>query len=163
RMSAIVGDPTEKRTLENPSTPLSAPDDWLYDALGSYRASSGVNVNTQTALTLATVWRAVNLIAGDVGRLPLHLYKQLAQGGRKKTLTPSLTPKLRRKPNSEMMAMVWRKTTQAHTLLTGNGYSYISRAGDGRVLELIPINPTQCYPVRRNGQLWYVIDIPNLD
>src|SRR5579884_716969 len=70
------------RSLENPSTPLSAPDDWLFDSLGSFRASSGINVNRETALTLDCYWRCVSLISGDVAKLPLHVYRRKKGGGK---------------------------------------------------------------------------------
>jgi HK97 family phage portal protein len=151
-----------KRSLENPSTPLSAPDDWLYDALGSFRASSGVNVNSQTALSYAPWWRGVNLISADLGRCHLHKYV-MTKGGRQIDYKHPSYRLVRFKPNTEMTAMVFRQTLQHHVLATGNGYAYISRANDGTPLELIPMNPTQIYPIRANGQLWYIVDIPNLD
>jgi len=151
----------EWRSLENPSTPLSAPDDWLYDALGSYRASSGVNVNAQTALSYAAIWRCVNLIAGDAARLPLAPWRGVKRGRELHTSHPSYRL-VRHKPNSEMTAGVVKKTGTAHVLLQGNHYSYIQRDGEGRPLELIPVNPTQMYPIRVAGKLWYVLDVPNL-
>jgi HK97 family phage portal protein len=162
RMPAIV-EPSigELRSLENPSTPLSAPDDWLYDALGSWRASSGVNVNAQTALSYAAWWRGVNLLARDVGRLPLHLCRRVGPG-RERHTRHRVYRMLRYKPNSEMTARVLREMMTAHVVAQGNAYSYISRDGTGRPLELIPLNPTQVYPVRANGKLWYVLDIPTV-
>src|SRR5215472_17025525 len=65
----------QQRSLENPSTPLSAPDDCLFDVLGSFRASSGVNVNRETALTFDAYWRCIALISGDLAKLPLCVYR----------------------------------------------------------------------------------------
>ena len=72
----------ESRTLENPSTPLSAPDDWLYGALGAVRSSAGINVNRETVLTYGVFWRCVNLLSDDFAKLPLAPYKILAGGGK---------------------------------------------------------------------------------
>lgn len=145
-----------QRSIENPSTPLSSPDDWLYDALGSYRASSGVNVNHQTALTYAAVWRAVNLIAGDVAKIPVFIYRNLQEGGKAKAVEHPAFFLLRRMANEEMTAYVFKKTLLGHALLHGNGYAYIFRANNGSPREMIPLQPNTTYPIRQNGQLMYV-------
>ena len=70
------------RTFENPATPLGAPDDWLVEAMGGGESSSGVRVNTEVATTYAAVFRAVGLISGDVGKIPLILYQRNPAGGK---------------------------------------------------------------------------------
>jgi HK97 family phage portal protein len=148
----------EKRSIENPSTPLSAADDWLYDALGAVRASSGVNVNRETALTYAAWWRGVNLISGDVAKLPVHVYR--SQGGIKypDTEHPAYFL-LRRSPNRDMSAFHFRRVMMSHKLSEGNAYAYIDRDGAGRPIELIPLAPHRTYPVRANGHLSYVTEL----
>lgn len=155
----VLGAPAEGRaSLENPSTPLSNPDEWLYEALGARKSASGVRVNRETALTYAAVWRGTNLISRDVGKLPLVIYKRQGEG---KARAPEHAAYnlLRRKPNQYMTAFVFRQTLQAHVLLRGNGYAYIFRRGDGTPLELLPLNPDSTYPVRENGVLMYITEI----
>jgi len=147
-----------KRSLENPSTPLSAADDWLYDALGAYRASSGVSVNRETALTYAAVWRAVNLLAKDVGKLPLHVMRHDGDGKRKKDRKHPAYRLLRRSPNVEMGASTLKSTLMVGALLEGNGYGYIVRDAEMYPEEIIPLHPHSTYPVRVNGVLWYIYE-----
>ncbi len=150
--------------LENPSVPLSEAGDWFYDALGGHRSSSGIRVNRKTALTYSYVWRAANLISRDVARVPLRLLKVAGETREPDLAHPSYSL-LRRKPNTEMTAFIFKQTLMAHVLLEGNGYAYINRLGDGRPAPwqddgLIPLMPDRTWPVRENGQLFYVTQLP---
>ena len=78
--------PLLRRSMENPNTPLSDPDEWLIDTLGGGPTSSGLRVNTKTAMTYAAVWRAVNLIARDVAKVPLLTYERRRGGGRERAV-----------------------------------------------------------------------------
>jgi phage portal protein BeeE len=49
--------------------------DEAFEAFGASRSASGVRVTPRKALGYPAVWRAVNLIAGDVGQLPLQVVK----------------------------------------------------------------------------------------
>src|SRR4051812_20262551 len=67
-------------SIENLAVPLSAAFDEdgsspLYDALTGPRSASGVRVNRLRALGYSAIWRGVNLISGDVGRIPVEVYK----------------------------------------------------------------------------------------
>jgi HK97 family phage portal protein len=148
----------QERSLENPSTPLSAPDDWLYDALGAVRASSGVNVNRETALTYAAWWRGVNLISRDVAKVPAFVYRR-GKIGKKHDYDHPAYYLLRRQPNREMTPFHFKQMMQSHVLAEGNGYAYIDRAGDGTPLELVPLQPTRTYPVRSNGVMSYITEL----
>ena len=145
---------------ENPTTNLSNPAAWLHTALGGGASITGALVNAKTALTLDTVWRAVNLIATDVGKLPLHIHRRLKDDrGKEKAKTHVAYQLLRHKPNREMTAKRFRQTLQQHALLHGNGYAYIFRDNRGRPQELIPLDPTATTPVRVNGELHYVTTV----
>lgn len=146
------------RSLENPSTPLSAPDDWLWDAFGAGQSDAGTRVSAENALTFDPVWRAVTLISRDVAKLPLVVHKRLPVGKRRAP-EHAADYLLHYKPNSEMSAFVFRQTIQAHALLRGNGYAFILRAGAAQPLELIPLLPTNTYPIREGGRLWYVTKV----
>mgnify|MGYP001580167780 CR=1 FL=1 len=147
-----------KRTLENPSTSLSNPDDWLYDALGSSKTSAGIRINSRTCLRYSAFWRGVNLIAASVAKIPCFVYKRI-ENGKEQDRTHFAHKLIWRKPNLEMTADVYRKTLMGHVLIRGNHYSYIFRRGDGTPTELIPLDPERTWPVRENGNLLYVTEI----
>jgi HK97 family phage portal protein len=107
--------------------------------------SSGVSVNEQTALNYSAVWAAVQRISGDVGSLPLVLYRRVGDG--KEPLRDHPTYRLLHdQPNPFMPAMVFRETLQAHALTWGNGYAEIEWRGDGRPHALWPIQPNRVTP-----------------
>lgn len=148
-----------QRNAENPNVPLSVAvfNDEAADAFGASKSVAGVRVTRKKALGYAAVWRAVNLISGDVGKLPLSVYRQIGRNRELAKDHPAYRL-LRRKPNDSMTAFVFKQTLQAHVLTEGNAYAYIDRDGAGRPLQLLILDPTKVEPVRMNGQLWYVYD-----
>jgi HK97 family phage portal protein len=112
--------------------------------------TSGVAVNEQTALNYSAVWAAVQRISGDVGSLPLVLYKRVGDG--KEPLRDHPTYRLLHdQPNPDMTAVVFRETLQAHLLTWGNAYAEIEWRGDGRPNALWPIEPNRVTPERTAG------------
>lgn len=145
----------ERRSMENPNVPLG----WD-DALYGERSDSGVRVTRESALTYSPWWRGINLVSTDVAKLPLDVYRRQGEGKTRDTAHPSYRL-LRRKPNAEMTAFIFRQTLQSHALSCGNGYAYIFRDGAANPKELIPLDPEQTYPVRVNGVLWYITKANN--
>lgn len=141
---------------ENPAVPLSAigEGDGLYDAFCGTPNASGTRVNRAKVLGLSAVWRGVNLIAGDLGRHPFKVYKH--DGAGFVPDTNHQAARVMRKPNDYMTPFTFRQTLQAHALISGNGYAYILRTIDSLPLELLPLSPDMTWPVRVNGELWYV-------
>lgn len=149
----------EERSLENPSSTLADPEEWLVELLQGGKTSSGVRINRKTALTYAAVWRAVSLISRDVAKLPLFVHRRLEGGGKEKDRSHRAYSLLKRKPNREMSAFIFKQTLQAHVLLHGNGYAYVFRLGDGSPEEIVILDPEQTYPVREEGRLFYVTEV----
>lgn len=137
---------------ENPSNPIDS--NWWEGGDGA-NSDAGITVNRRTALTYAAVWRGINLKSGDVGKIPLVVYKSVGNG-RDKDKEHKAYRLLRYKPNSEMTAMVFKRTLQAHVDLQGNGYAWIERNGDASPRSIIPLDPTNTWPVRVNGSLIYL-------
>jgi HK97 family phage portal protein len=150
------------RSLENPSTPLSDPDEWLYEALGGEKTDTGVRVNRKTALTSSAIYRAVNMISTDVARVPLLVFERLitaAGDGKKLARDHRAYQLLRYRPSAQMTDFTWKQTKMGHVLTRGNGYSYVMRDGAANPIELLLLNPDVTYPVRANGVLFYVTEI----
>lgn len=147
----------QRRSWENPAVPLNweTPDDATYDALGAAKTAAGVRVSRKKALGYPAVWRAVNLISGDVAKLPLVVYRR---DGRNRELAPDHPsyPLLVWKPNDAMTAFVLKQTLMAHVLTEGNGYAYIEREGGVKPAGLLLLNPDKTTPIRVDGRLWYV-------
>jgi HK97 family phage portal protein len=142
----------EKRSsLENPSTPLSYPAEWLLDIFNGGRTDSGIRVSELTALQVSTVLACVNIIANGVSSLPLLVYEKSISDGRvasKVAHTHPLFDLLHTEPNPEMSSVTFRKTAQCHALLWGNAYIEIQRNEDNKIIALWPRNPSRTRPIR---------------
>jgi HK97 family phage portal protein len=122
---------------------------------GGGDTATGVPVSEYTALNYSAVWSAVNLIAGDVGSLPLVLFRTDGDQHKRYTTHP-LYRILHDAPNPEMSSLTLRQTLQAHALTWGNGYAEIERDAVGRPKHLWPITPDRVTPFRDgNGSLAY--------
>lgn len=159
-VSRVLFTAEQRASLENPSTSLDDADDWHVD--GGAHSDSGIRISHETALEYSPAWRAVCLLGGYVGKLPLITYKRNGKGKDIATDSPAYNL-LRYKPNGEMTALQFRRAIQACAMLLGNGYAYIFRAGDASPLELIPLDPLTTYPVRVGGSLMYVTSVRGVE
>ena len=151
----------DQRSLENPSTKLSDPDDWLWDALGATKSATGQRIGRKEALTYAAFWRGVSLISRDVAKIPAKTFERQADGGKEVATGHPSYPLIRRRANSETTAFQFRQTLQSHAMLHGNGYAFIDRSRrNGNPLQLIQLDPTSVSVVRVSGRLWYIVRIP---
>lgn len=144
----------ERRSLENPNSTLSDPDEWVFDDFGARRSASGVRVTTEVALSLHAVFRAVTLISGDVAKLPLYVYRRVDGGGKERDRTHPAHRVLRRSASPEIPSFHFRQSMTATTLLHGNSYAVIERDPAGRPIRLVQL-PTGTHPDRVGGRLVY--------
>lgn len=143
-------------SAENPAVPLSslADGDDVWDALTEGNTRSGAKVTRKRTLGLSAVWRAVNLIANDLGRHTFRVYRYEGDGLADDPRHQAA--RVMRKPNDYMTPFTFRQILQAHALLSGNGYAYIFRDPNARPMELLPLDPDRTWPVRYRGELWYI-------
>ena len=119
------------------------PDDRFFKSITTFETDSGIRVDSEKALTLSWVWQAVNIIANDVGKLPLILYDRRNPDDRRRAIAHPAYNLVKRRPNAFMSAKTFRATLTAHALLRGNGLALIVRDGRGVPLELLPLNPNK--------------------
>jgi HK97 family phage portal protein len=132
----------QTRSLENPKTPLSNPDAWLFTALGASSTFSGANINERTALQISAVFACVRVIAESIGSLPLHVYQRQEPRGREKATKRREYSLLHDAPNDRMTACVFREVMTAHVLLSGNAYALIDLDGAMKTKALWPLSPS---------------------
>ncbi len=137
-----------RSSLENPSTPLSYPAEWLLDIFNGGRTDSGIRVSELTALQVSTIYAAVDLISGGLASLDLNVYEQLQPRGKRVAVEQDLHWLLHDEPNPEMTAFTFVKTMQCHALLWTNCYAEIERDQANRPLAIWPRNPNATRPVR---------------
>ena len=139
---------------------LSDPKSWnptLWNLYGRGQTESGIKVDEHSALNLAAVYAAINIISGDISTLPLGLFKTVSNKRKRITDHPSLQV-LTYKANPIMPAINVRRTLTAHMLSWGNMYAEIVRDGLNNVTALWPITPDRVSPKWQGGTVVYEID-----
>nr|NIO43331.1 hypothetical protein [Burkholderiales bacterium] len=102
-----------RRSLENPSVPLSAGA----TSLDSTWAESSVHVSQGTALGLSGFWRGINLVSAYVAKTDLRLMRvEVEEGfvGRKPATRHSVYPLMLFEPNDETTAYYFKNALQSH-------------------------------------------------
>lgn len=151
------------RSLENPQTSLSNPDEWLYDALGAGRNHSGERVNPKTALHYSPIWRGLNLIATTLAKTPIHVYKRQGKGSDKERAQDDPRYQcLRYRPCEEYTDYRWKLTMFWRALLRGNSFAYIFDKGRP-AQEYVPLDPNETYIFREGTQLFYMTKVGGID
>lgn len=127
-------DPVEVRE----SYPLRLDDGTFAEWMGYGRGTAGVAVSPQGSLGLAAVYRAVTLISGTIGTLPLKTYRDLPDGTR--TRVPSFLDN----PGGPggLTQFEWTELVLTHLLLWGNAFLLHLTGGAGQLVGLIPLHPS---------------------
>lgn len=118
--------------------PLRLDDGTFADWMGWGRGTAGVAVSQQGSLALASVWRAVSLISGTVGTLPLKTYRDLPDGTRVRV------PSFLDNPGGPggLTQLEWTEIVMVHLLLWGNAFLSHQIGGAGQLVGLIPLHPS---------------------
>lgn len=145
-----------RASIENPAVPLTSTT--ISEFLGPGATSSGIAVTENLALTIMSVWRAVNLLAGTAAGLPLHPYKEDGDA-RVRAGADSQAARLLEEPHPDMTPFEFWETVYGHLLLWGNAYVRKVRNRLGHVVELWPLHPARCRAGRTsNGEKIYQLD-----
>lgn len=148
-------EPVEARaSIENPNVPISDPNVLLH-LLGSYGASSGINVTEDAALGVPAVWCAVNFLGGTIGSLPLQLYRTTADGRELAKNDPLYTILHDEVNDDSLTSIKWRKWMVQTTMLRGRSFTFIERNKAGRVTNLWPLDPSMVTVKRSAGRTTY--------
>jgi HK97 family phage portal protein len=149
-----------RATLENPRLSLGDPSVWV--ELFGHKSDSGIQVNPNVAMSIATYWQCVHLLADDFAKLPTLVYKKSKKDDSRDTDTSHpIYYLLRRKPNEYLTSGIFKKTLLSHALTWGNGYARIIRDGGFTPLSLNLLNPERTCAYWNNDQLWYKTWIGN--
>lgn len=127
------------------------------DISGSKKSKSGVNVNSDNAIDVSTVFACCRVIGEGVAQVPLQLMQVSADGKtRAKAVKHQLYDKLASKPNRWQTSFEWRETVCWHVALTGNHYSFVNRIGN-KIIELFPFEPKTVETIFKDGVLTYKV------
>lgn len=123
--------------VTNQTSGNTHPAQWFLTwASGGSTSDSGVSVNGYTALTHCPLWQGVNVIAGDIGQVPIRLVRNLFSDQKQHPAWNLL----RVRPNELQSPSVFKETLMQWTLIWGNFVGWIIRRGANPV-EIIPLRP----------------------
>ena len=122
----------------------------LIDGNGS-GVVAGVTVNEKTALQVSAVLACVKIIADGCATPDLNVFRELPDGKRQKATNIPEFRLLSRRPNEWQTSYEWRRQMTLHAALTGAGLSIKIKGDNGRVKELIPVQPGQ-WEVRKTSR-----------
>jgi len=137
-------------------------DDRIWGEWGDGGVSAaGVPVNSATAMRHVAVMACVSILAADVAKIPLGVYRRLPNGG-KEVAKDHFLNRLLRDPNDWQTGFEFKEMLQASLVLRGNGYGVTVRNGRGMPLFMVPVHPDRVglfeapsgeyfYAVTRNG------------
>ena len=121
-------------------------------------SDAGVAVNSWTAMQHGPVMACVAILAEDVAKIPLGVFRRTSSGG-KEPAKDHYLHRLLRRPNAWQDAFEWKEMMQSALVLRGNAYSVIVRdPGGWRPNYLVPIHPDRTSPWESpDGQIFYPV------
>lgn len=143
----------EARGLENPKVPISSLE--VVKVFGMDPTNPLPAITTDVALRVPAVFGAVNFLSGTMAGLPLHVYEKKPEGRVK--VSGGLQDILHDAVNEQMSSFEWRKYIFERKFTDGRALTYIEWGGNGKVLNLWPMDPTKTTIRRRNGVKEYVL------
>lgn len=147
--------------VQNITSGLTNPMQWLVDWVRGPQADTGVRVTLDSALSYSPVWYAVSRIAGHVGQIPINLHRRLDRGAEIAEGNP-LHRLLRYRPNDFQTPTIFKETLMMHALLSGNGRAAIIRR-KGVPVELLPLLPDSTMTCFVENKKWHVVYASNDD
>lgn len=143
-------------SVENPQVPISVPG--ISEFIGLGTGPSGIRVSEERAGGLPAAWRAVALLAGTIGSLPLKAYRA---DGPERVKVPSShrSSVLLEEPHHDLTAFEFWEVAVSHALLWGNAYLPFVRDDLQRVAGFLITHPSQVRPWRdpKTHKKWYFV------
>lgn len=128
--------------------------DDVLQAFGVSPTQSGVDVNDESALSIAAFFCGVRLLSETMGSLPLQVYRRTKNGKERATEHP-LYNILHSAPNPEMCSMSFVESLMFWRCMRGGGHAEIVTSGDGRVKYLWPIPANRIVRERYKKKIIY--------
>lgn len=122
------------------SKSLGSPEPWLLELFGGTSTLAGINVSPYSAMQCAPVSCAVRAISEAVSSLPVKVFKKTATG-REEIADHPIAKLLNEAPNSWQAAAIFKRSMTADCLLQPYGaFAQVIRV-DGKVYELVRLDP----------------------
>lgn len=117
--------------------------DGVWEALGGNTGAP----SESSAMRVTAVYACVQLIAGAIAAMPMHVYQRAKDGDLKRDLTTELWWILNEEFSPRWPASAgWSYMVQSK-LLHGDGFAEILRDRNGKITGLMPIHPLRVEPI----------------
>lgn len=124
--------------LEDPRRPIDGIT--VEELFNGHTSKSGKSVNTDNALTISALWRAIQILGGAASSIPSKPYKRNDNGRDPLKNHPTVNIFTNR-VNAKYTTPVWWDRVIHHLHQKGNHYAYPIRNELGQVVELRLENP----------------------
>jgi len=108
---------------------------------GGAATHAGIRMTADSSMRISAVYGAVSIISETTGALPLHMYEDLGERGKRIAPEHILDEKLHELPNEYQTAIEFREMMTAFALLRGRGIAKRKKKNGGRDFDLIPLHP----------------------
>lgn len=126
-------------------------DDRYYPPSGS----SSAGVAAEAAMTIPAFYDGVTLISEDIGKVPLQIFEDLGDAGRRRTSNHPLGDILSKSPNDFQTAIEFREMITAFAILRKFGIAEIVSGPRGPVDQLVPLHPDLVREAQRPHRYLY--------
>lgn len=138
--------------LPRPKAVSSTLDTLIREYFGGGSTSSGVAVNSDSAMRLTTVYSCVKVLYQSISQMPCHLMERVGEGKdaiTRKAVDHPLYHIIHDQPNSWMGADELWGMSVAHESLRGDFLAFKTMYRD-QIRELIPIDPERLQEIKQN-------------
>lgn len=144
----------ERRSADEPD--VTSSQSWWGDLFGGRMTASGERVTESTALLNSNVYTCAAILGGDIGKLPIQVFKRKGVGVTKDTSHP-VARLLGVQSNPYMTAYIFKELMQVHQAVWGNAYAWIEWDESGYPKALWPLDParTEVKVDTSTGEVWY--------
>ena len=120
------------------------PEGWLLDIFGGMMTATGLRVSPALAMTVPAVAACVNILAEDLAKVPLIVYRRRADGGEDRATSHPLYRRLHSRSAPWRAAFHWRRAAVAAAIQHGNSFTRVVRDELARIdrLTLLPTGRT---------------------
>jgi len=134
----------------------------ILSVYGGGISSSGISVNSDTAMRLMTVHNCVKVLYNCISQMPCQLMEDV-NGVKGKATEHYLYRKIGKFPNSWMTAAEFWGMAIVHVSMRGNFYAFKSRIPGCAIKMLIPIEPGRVQKVTQNDDYSLTYTIKSID
>ena len=133
-------------SFEGQTSGTAIPEGWLVDLLGGQMTATGIRVSPRDALTIPGVAACVHVMAEDIAKCPMILYRRLSGGGKERARDHALYKLIKERPARWLTSFALRRGLVHQAAVWGNGYARVRRDLNGQVSRITLIERGRASP-----------------